>query len=158
MTFDVVVSQEAPLKILAKDLRTLAVNQAKGFPWRIKFAPDNLIRRTVVVEFSQVWLQGSIKSCSGDGDVLTINDGSGDIRVTKCSRAPGFQGPQSLSLSSGSYWAIHACVKLPFKSPPEVEAVKLMQILETRSEAKSMWPLEVQELTDLLRGKVTFNM
>lgn len=94
MTFepstDVTVSQEAPLKLLVKDLRSVTSTKSKGYPWRIKFAPDDdLIKHTVVVEFSQVWLQGSVKSCSDDGDVIMINDGSGDVRVTKCSRAPG---------------------------------------------------------------------
>lgn len=86
---DVLVSQEAPLKILAQGLRTVAVNRSEQYPWRLVFPPNNLHKGTVVIEFSQVWLQGTVKSSSDDGDVIIINDDTGDIRVTKCSKAPG---------------------------------------------------------------------
>lgn len=58
----------------------------------------------------------------------------------------------------GSYYGVLACVKDPSKSPPELEAIKLMHILETKNEAKSMWPIEVQELSNLLRGKIIFKV
>lgn len=150
---DKTVSQDAPLKLLVNDLKTVAVSQSQRYPWKIKFAPDNL-NSSVAVEFSQVWVQGSVKSCSDDGDLITINDGSGDIRVTKCSRTPGDRS----WLSSGSYCGVLAKVKQPSKSIPEVEAIKLMHIIDTRNEAKLMWPLEVQELSNFLRGNITFNV
>lgn len=51
-----------------------------------------------------------------------------------------------------------ALVKRLSKVTPEVEAIKLMHINERRSEAESMWPLEVQELLRFLAGEITFSL
>lgn len=149
-----VVSVEAPLKMMIRDLKRLSTNKSQKYPWKIQFLPDRANNREVHAELLQVWLQGSIKRCSSDTDTIVINDGTGEVCVKKCNRVPGDRS----WIKPGEYCGVLACVKSPSKPTSEVEAVKLMYIAEERDNAESMWPLEVQELANLLKGSITFNL
>lgn len=81
-------SQEAPIKLMVKDLREVSVNKASAtFPFKMRVSSRNAMAPTDI-QFSQVWLQGSVKS-GCDSETFVLNDGSGNVRVEKCSRVPG---------------------------------------------------------------------
>lgn len=58
----------------------------------------------------------------------------------------------------GVYCGVLASVVDPSKKLPEVGAYKLMHISDKKNEAECMWPLEVQELSNFVLGKVTFSL
>ena len=84
-----VVSHDAPLKLMIGDIKKVFANKSEGYPWKILFPPNMTNRRSAAIEFSDIWLKGNVKSIQNDSENILIDDGSGEVLVTKCSRAPG---------------------------------------------------------------------
>lgn len=83
------VSHEAPLKLMIGDINKVAANESDSYPWRITFPSSITSSRSAAIEFSDIWLQGNVKSVENSSESIIIDDGTGDVLVTKCSRAPG---------------------------------------------------------------------
>ncbi|KAJ1524274.1 hypothetical protein ONE63_010787 [Megalurothrips usitatus] len=149
-----VVPLDSPLKMMIGDLKRVAGNKSQAHPWVIKFLADSTNNCPTIVEFSQIWLQGSVKTSMNDSDSIVLTDGSGDVKVTKCARVPGDRS----WIKAGAYCGIFACVKKLSLSSPEVEAIKVMDLCEMKNDAQNMWPSEVQELIHFLRGSITFQL
>ncbi|XP_052123734.1 uncharacterized protein LOC113214071 [Frankliniella occidentalis] len=155
MTFEpVVLSQDAPVKLLVRDFRNVLKTKLQTYPWKIQCPSTNKngASQSLVIQFNQIWLQGWVKTCENEDNIL-ISDGSGEVRVTKCKRSPGYNW-----IKQGAYCGVLATMKLPSQLPPEVEALKFMDISDKNSEAERIWPLEVQELMNVLANRISFDL
>ncbi|KAK3918999.1 RecQ-mediated genome instability protein 2 [Frankliniella fusca] len=146
------LSQDAPLKLLVRDIRNIQKSKLQAYPWKIQNLKKTSDRQPLLIQFNQIWLQGWVKNCENDGENILVSDGTGEVKVTKCSRSPGYNW-----IKQGSYCGILASVKFPSQLPPEVEALKFMHISEKTCEAERMWPLEVEELMNVLGENITFH-
>ena len=106
------------------------------------------------VDACMVWLQGTVTAVEDEGDVVVIEDGGACCgKVVNCSSNPG----------AGCSWVrrgMYLQVVGQFlgknkTSEVEVKCAKIVD-LSDKNLLKQMWPLEVQELHNLIAGKVEF--